>query len=100
MKRNILTSLFLTIVFIAYAQVKNERPNIVIIYADDLGYGDLSIYGGDIPTPNIDRIGKEVIQFTDFYVAGPVCSPSRFGLLTGSYPSRSKQNIHTALMPF
>ena len=98
----IITLVFLlqAIVFTAFTQTKNNKPNIVIIYADDLGYGDLSIYGGDIPTPNIDRIGKEGIQFTDFYVAGPVCSPSRFGLLTGSYPARSKQNLYTALMPF
>src|SRR5690606_12329334 len=76
------------------------RPNIIIIYADDLGYGDLSSYGGDIPTPNIDRIGKEGIRFTDFYVAGPVCSPSMYGLMTGSYPERSLHTLTTALMPF
>jgi arylsulfatase A len=75
-------------------------PNIIIIYADDLGYSDVGLYGGDIPTPNIDRIGKEGIQFTDFYVAGPVCTPSRYGLLTGRYPVRSEDELLTALMPF
>jgi membrane-anchored protein YejM (alkaline phosphatase superfamily) len=46
---------------------KTNKPNIIIIYADDLGYGDLSSYGSEIPTPNIDRIGKEGIRFTQFY---------------------------------
>lgn len=74
-------------------------PNIVIIYADDLGYGDLSGYGGDIPTPNIDRIGQEGVRFTDFYVSAPVCTPSRYSLLTGSYPQRSVHNLHQVIMP-
>ncbi|WP_373511875.1 sulfatase-like hydrolase/transferase [Persicitalea sp.] len=78
---------------------QNKLPNIVIIYADDLGYGDLSSYGGDIPTPNIDRIGKEGIRFTDFYVSAPVCTPSRFSLLTGRYPQRSQHDLTKALMP-
>ena len=75
------------------------KPNILIIYADDLGYGDLGIYGGDIPTPNIDRIGQEGIMFTDFYVSAPACTPSRYSLLTGSYPQRSKHSLLNALMP-
>ncbi len=102
-KKVLLVTILLSIIFNdhSFAQSSDARtPNIIIIYADDLGYGDLSIYGGDIPTPNIDRIGKDGIRFTDFYVAGPVCTPSRYGLLTGSYPARSKQNLYTALMPF
>ena len=74
-------------------------PNIVIIYADDLGYGDLSSYGGDIPTPNIDRIGQAGIRFTDFYVSAPVCTPSRYSLLTGSYPQRSLHGLDRVIMP-
>src|SRR5580765_791303 len=55
-----------------------ERPNIVFILTDDMGYGDLGCYGGTIvPTPNIDRLGQEGTRFTQFYVASPVCSPSR-----------------------
>lgn len=77
-----------------------KTPNLIVIYADDLGSGDLGIYGGDIPTPNIDSIGRNGIQFTDFYVAGPVCTPSRFGLLTGAYPVRSQDHLTRALMPF
>lgn len=76
-----------------------EQPNILIIYVDDLGYGDLSTYGGDIPSPNIQKIADAGIKFTDFYVSAPVCSPSRYSLLTGSYPQRSKHGIITALMP-
>ena len=64
-------------------------PNIVFIFADDLGYGDLSSYGAsDIKTPNIDFIGKNGIRFTDFYSVSSVCTPSRAGMLTGRYPQR------------
>lgn len=81
-------------------QKNKQPPNIIIIYADDLGYGDLSSYGGEIPTPNIDKIGKAGIKFTDFYVAGPVCTPSRYALLTGSYPNRSKHGLQKVLFPY
>jgi len=64
-------------------------PNIIIIYADDLGYGDLSSFGAThIKTPHIDRLASEGIKFTDFYSASSVCSPSRAGLLTGRIPQR------------
>jgi arylsulfatase A-like enzyme len=76
-----------------------DAPDIIIIYVDDMGYGDLSSYGSEIPTPNIDQIGKQGIRFTDFYVASPVCTPSRFSLLTGQYPQHSKHNLSFALMP-
>ena len=65
------------------------RPNIVLINADDLGYGDLSCYGAThIRTPNIDRLAAEGRRFTDAHAASAVCSPSRYGLLTGRYPLR------------
>lgn len=69
--------------------VINRPPNIIYIFADDLGYGDIGIFGAlDIQTPNIDRIAIEGIKFTDFYSASSVCSPSRAGLLTGRMPQR------------
>jgi len=67
---------------------RQRRPNIVLIYADDLGYGDLGCYGSAISTPNIDRLSREGMRFTHFYSASPVCSPSRAALMTGRYPSR------------
>ncbi len=80
-------------------KTRSKQPNVIIIYADDLGYGDVGSYGGEIPTPNIDRIGKHGIRFTQFYDAAPVCTPSRYGLLTGSYPQRSVHQLTNALMP-
>ncbi|TBN06331.1 N-acetylgalactosamine-6-sulfatase [Hyunsoonleella flava] len=66
-----------------------NTPNIVFIFTDDLGYGDLGCFGAeDIATPNIDGIAKAGIKFTDFYSASPICSPSRAGLMTGRMPQR------------
>lgn len=65
-------------------------PNVVIIYADDLGYGDLGCYGSPvIRTPNLDKMASEGVRFTDFYSGAEVCTPSRTALLTGRYPPRS-----------
>ena len=66
----------------------NRPPNIVLILAADLGYGDLGCYGGEIPTPNIDRLAATGIRFTQAYVAAPICSPSRVGITTGQFPAR------------
>jgi arylsulfatase A len=69
---------------------RSGKPNVVIILADDLGYGDLRCYGHPvIRTPNLDRMAAEGIRFTSFYSAAPVCSPSRVGLLTGRNPNRA-----------
>jgi arylsulfatase len=65
-----------------------QPPNIVLIYADDLGWGDLGCYGSRLRTPNLDRVAREGVRFTHFYSANPVCSPSRAALLTGRYPTR------------
>lgn len=67
-----------------------ERPNIIVIFADDLGYGDLSVFGHPtIHTPNLDRMAVEGQKWTNFYVAASVCTPSRAGLMTGRLPVRS-----------
>jgi arylsulfatase A-like enzyme len=66
-----------------------KRPNILVIVADDQGYNDLGIQGcKDIPTPNIDTIGKNGVRCTNGYVSGPYCSPTRAGLMTGRYQQR------------
>ncbi|MEN8118391.1 MAG: sulfatase, partial [Bacteroidota bacterium] len=68
---------------------KNTKPNIIIFFTDDQGYGDLGCYGAeDFNTPNIDKLAEDGIQFTDFYVAATVCTPSRAALLTGKYPKQ------------
>ena len=66
----------------------SRAPNIVLLFADDLGYGDVGFQGADIPTPAIDRLADESVQFTQGYVSAPVCSPSRAGLMTGRYQNR------------
>jgi len=66
---------------------KTQLPNVIFIYADDLGYGDLSCYGSDsIHTPYIDGLAAKGIRYTDFYSTSPICSPSRAALMTGQYP--------------
>lgn len=68
---------------------EEEKPNILLIFVDDMGYGDLSCFGSRaIRTPNIDRITERGAKLTNFYAASPVCSPSRFSCLTGRYPTR------------
>lgn len=70
-------------------QDAGQQPNVIIILADDMGYGDLSVQGSThVSTPNIDSIAAHGVRFTDGYVAAPVCSPSRAGLLSGRYPQR------------
>ncbi len=70
----------------AFAQQKN--PNIIIIYTDDVGYGDLSVHGGKIPTPNIDKLARQGMRFTNAHAPASTCTPSRYALLTGEYPWR------------
>ena len=88
---------------LAFAEVRAqeaERPNVVIIFTDDQGYGDVGVYGAEgYETPHLDQMAAEGIRFTDFYVAGPVCTPSRAALLTGSYPKRVGL-AHRVIFPY
>ncbi len=89
--RNSATSIAFGLLCFAHdaTDAQTRPPNIVIIVADDMGYADIGVHGGsDIPTPNIDALARGGIRFTDAYVTGPYCSPTRAGLLTGRYPQR------------
>ena len=70
------------------AQRKAGTPNIVVIFIDDMGYADIGPFGGKTPTPNLDRLAKEGMRFTDFIVSSAVCSASRAALMTGCYHRR------------
>ncbi len=74
-----------------------QKPNFIVIFTDDQGYGDVGCYGAKgFSTPNLDRMAAEGLKFTDFYVAASVCTPSRAGLLTGCYPKRV--GLHEAVL--
>ncbi|MEN9950067.1 MAG: hypothetical protein RLY85_819 [Bacteroidota bacterium] len=100
MKRTLFTLSLLTLVFFqeSYKPATSAPPNIVLIFMDDMGYGDLSVYGAlNYRTPNIDRLAAEGMRFTNFLSAQAVCSASRAALLTGCYPNRL--GISGALFP-
>jgi len=74
---------------LASVAAESQRPNIILILTDDMGFGDIGCYGGKFaPTPNLDRMATEGIRFTQYYSASPICSPSRTGILTGMHPAR------------
>ena len=83
-----LRAAFLLLLFIAIPLLgETSRPNIVIILADDMGFSDLGCYGGEIHTPNLDRLAAEGMRFTQFYNCA-LCGPSRAALMTGQHPHR------------
>lgn len=76
-------------VFLPVSAFPAERPNIVFVLTDDMGYSDPNCYGGNFaPTPNIDRLAKEGVRYTHFYDNAPICSPSRAAFITGMFPAR------------
>ena len=103
MKKHILLILIATLFFSCntmQSQIKNkEKPNVIIVFIDDEGYGDVGVYGATgFQTPHIDKMASEGMRFTNFYAAQPVCSASRAGIMTGCYPNRV--GINGALFPF
>lgn len=91
MKCNLFSALLAFVVFVSSGSLADHRPpNFVVIYLDDAGYGDFGCYGHPtIATPNIDRMAREGARFTQFYSAYPLCTLSRYSLLTGRLPGRS-----------
>lgn len=96
--KSIFTFLLFLGLFSAIAQTEpaqsgvQGKPNIIVIYLDDLGYGDLSSYGAtELQTPNIDVLANEGVKFTNGYATSATCTPSRYGLLTGVYPWRNEK---------
>jgi arylsulfatase A-like enzyme len=86
---NLLASLFLAVAGIDFAPAATEKPNILVILCDDVGWAEFGFQGNtDIPTPHIDSIAKNGIRFTNGYVSGTYCSPTRAGLMTGRYQTR------------
>jgi arylsulfatase A len=89
MKRILLSTVLLATTLTVFAQSKSSKPNIVVILADDLGYGDIGTFGAtDIRTPSIDNLATKGLKLTSFYSTSPVCSPTRAALITGRYPRR------------
>jgi arylsulfatase A len=88
MKRTLRILLFLLAAAIPFRACA-ERPNIVLILADDLGYADIGAYGNKVNrTPNLDRMAREGLRFSDFHTNGANCSPTRAAILTGAYQQR------------
>ncbi len=93
---------FMSVALLSSLAHAAPKTNVILIFADDLGYGDLGCYGAQkIRTPHLDRMAAEGMRFTDFYVAAEVCTPSRAALLTGRYPLRSGMcgDIERVLFP-
>src|SRR5688500_1522688 len=86
---SIIVAFFAGIAVAAEPSAAAKRPNIIVFLCDDVGYGEFGFQGNtEIPTPNIDSIAKNGVRFTNGYVSGPYCSPTRAGLLTGRYQTR------------
>ena len=66
-----------------------ERPNILLIMCDDMGWSDIGCYGGEVETPHLNQLAREGMRFSDAHASGPLCHMSRYGLLMGCYPFRT-----------
>ncbi len=82
----------------AMALGADSRPNVLLIFTDDQGIHDVGCYGSEIPTPHIDSLARDGLKFTSWYSASSICTPSRYGLLTGRNPCRSRDQLLGALM--
>src|SRR6187551_3684544 len=82
--------LLMSLILLVCAEVQSQRPNIIYIMTDDMGYGDLSGYGRkDYSTPNMDKLASQGIKFVNAYAAAPLCTPTRTAFMTGRYPART-----------
>lgn len=82
--------IILPLTLLIYSNIQSQRPNIIYIMADDMGYGDLSCYGRkDYTTPNLDKLASQGVKFVNAYSAAPVCNPTRAAFMTGRYPAKT-----------
>lgn len=82
-----------------YAYTQSQRPNIIYIMTDDMGYGDLSCYGRkDYTTPHLDKLALQGVKFMNAYTGGPMCTPTRTSFMTGRYPARTPVGLHEPLV--
>ncbi len=99
-KNNLLIVLIVSSLCFFACDQAEEKPNVIIFYSDDIGYGDIGVYGADlIKTPNIDKLASEGIRFTDGHCAASTCSPSRYALLTGEMGFRKKVGVQPVNAP-
>lgn len=90
--------LFLSLTLFAFSSVQSQRPNIIYIMTDDMGYGDLSSYGRkDYTTPNLDKLASQGVKFMNAYAGGPMCTPTRTSFMTGRYPARTPVGLFEPL---
>ena len=92
--RSILCSLLILSTMVGSVRLVADTPNILLIYADDVGYGDLGCYGATgVDTPNLNRLAAGGIRFTSAYATASTCTPSRYSLLTGEYAFRNEKAL-------
>src|SRR6478735_9331787 len=91
-------ALILLFALFFFGDVQSQRPNIIYIMTDDMGYGDLSGYGcKDYQTPNLDKLASQGIKFINAYSAAPICTPTRTAFMTGRYPARTPVGLFEPL---